>query len=200
MAIETDFRALTGFAPLSWQRRLYAEHFAGGRIPLAVDVPTGSSPAARPRATDRRARHNRSGRPPDFNLPRRGPSGSSHPSSRSYSPAPTQAEPLTCCHSERLLEHRGRHLTRFPLRSRDFNPCCRLFRRARSRARNCGERMQQGACTDPKRSPDRLVGAAEKSAGSRLPCLTGCRRHSSNAPVRSRTNGSTQNNRPGRVP
>ena len=41
MAVETEFRALTGFAPLSWQTRLYREHFAGGEIPLAVDVPTG---------------------------------------------------------------------------------------------------------------------------------------------------------------
>jgi CRISPR-associated endonuclease/helicase Cas3 len=41
MSVETDFRALTGFAPLSWQKRLYREHFASGAIPLAVDVPTG---------------------------------------------------------------------------------------------------------------------------------------------------------------
>jgi CRISPR-associated endonuclease/helicase Cas3 len=41
MAIHTDFRALTGFAPLSWQTRLYREHFGNGKIPLAVDVPTG---------------------------------------------------------------------------------------------------------------------------------------------------------------
>jgi CRISPR-associated endonuclease/helicase Cas3 len=41
MPIETDFRALTGFTPLSWQARLYREHLAGGNIPLAVDVPTG---------------------------------------------------------------------------------------------------------------------------------------------------------------
>jgi CRISPR-associated endonuclease/helicase Cas3 len=41
MSIETDFLALTGFSPLSWQKRLYATHFAEGRIPAAVDVPTG---------------------------------------------------------------------------------------------------------------------------------------------------------------
>jgi CRISPR-associated endonuclease/helicase Cas3 len=41
MSIDADFRALTGFFPLSWQKRLYAEHLAGGTIPSALDVPTG---------------------------------------------------------------------------------------------------------------------------------------------------------------
>jgi CRISPR-associated endonuclease/helicase Cas3 len=41
MAIQTDFRALTGFAPLSWQTRLYGKYFGSGKIPLAVNVPTG---------------------------------------------------------------------------------------------------------------------------------------------------------------
>lgn len=41
MTINDDFRSLTGFTPLSWQRRLYLEHFARGDIPRAVDVPTG---------------------------------------------------------------------------------------------------------------------------------------------------------------
>jgi CRISPR-associated endonuclease/helicase Cas3 len=41
MHIEAEFRALTGFAPLSWQKRLYREHLARGGIPGAVDVPTG---------------------------------------------------------------------------------------------------------------------------------------------------------------
>jgi len=40
MAIQTDFRALTSFAPLSWQTRLYRKHLGSGNIPLAVDVPT----------------------------------------------------------------------------------------------------------------------------------------------------------------
>jgi CRISPR-associated endonuclease/helicase Cas3 len=41
MPVETDFRTLTGFIPLSWQKRLYHEHFASGEVPLGVDVPTG---------------------------------------------------------------------------------------------------------------------------------------------------------------
>jgi hypothetical protein len=44
MPVETDFRALMGFAPLSWQKRLYREHFADGRIPLAVDVRSEAEP------------------------------------------------------------------------------------------------------------------------------------------------------------
>lgn len=39
--IDSDFRILTGFAPLSWQKRLYTEYFALGDIPDSVDVPTG---------------------------------------------------------------------------------------------------------------------------------------------------------------
>ncbi len=35
------FEALTGFKPMRWQRRLYDEHFANGRLPSAVSVPTG---------------------------------------------------------------------------------------------------------------------------------------------------------------
>lgn len=41
MTVEADFQALTCNAPFAWQRRLYAEHFASGAIPGAVDVPTG---------------------------------------------------------------------------------------------------------------------------------------------------------------
>jgi CRISPR-associated endonuclease/helicase Cas3 len=41
MPFETDFRMVTGFAPLSWQKRLYCQYFAEGKIPCAVDVPTG---------------------------------------------------------------------------------------------------------------------------------------------------------------
>ncbi len=42
MDLEHAFRALTGNdAPMSWQRRLYAERFLEGDIPSAVDVPTG---------------------------------------------------------------------------------------------------------------------------------------------------------------
>jgi len=37
----THFEALTGFKPMRWQRRLYDEHFATGRLPSAVSVPTG---------------------------------------------------------------------------------------------------------------------------------------------------------------
>jgi len=35
------FRRLTGFSPMSWQSRLYSEHFARGELPSAVDIPTG---------------------------------------------------------------------------------------------------------------------------------------------------------------
>jgi CRISPR-associated endonuclease/helicase Cas3 len=41
MQFALDFHALTKFGPLSWQTRLYAEHFARGDIPSAVDIPTG---------------------------------------------------------------------------------------------------------------------------------------------------------------
>jgi CRISPR-associated endonuclease/helicase Cas3 len=35
------FEQLTGFAPLSWQKRLYADHFREGTPPGGVDIPTG---------------------------------------------------------------------------------------------------------------------------------------------------------------
>ena len=35
------FEALTGHPPFPWQRRLYEQHFAGGALPPAVDIPTG---------------------------------------------------------------------------------------------------------------------------------------------------------------
>ena len=35
------FAALTGNTPLGWQRRLFMEHFLGGDIPPALDIPTG---------------------------------------------------------------------------------------------------------------------------------------------------------------
>jgi CRISPR-associated endonuclease/helicase Cas3 len=37
---DRQFRALTGFTPLSWQRRLF-QAFANGDLPSAVDLPTG---------------------------------------------------------------------------------------------------------------------------------------------------------------
>jgi len=40
-SLNDDFRALTGHTPLSWQARLYREHFAHGDIPAALDIPTG---------------------------------------------------------------------------------------------------------------------------------------------------------------
>ena len=40
-AFDKVFGVLTGFAPLSWQTRLYAEHFQSGALPGAIDVPTG---------------------------------------------------------------------------------------------------------------------------------------------------------------
>ena len=36
-----QFEVLTGFKPMSWQQRLYDEHFAKGKLPSAVSVPTG---------------------------------------------------------------------------------------------------------------------------------------------------------------
>ncbi|MCB2262740.1 MAG: type I-U CRISPR-associated helicase/endonuclease Cas3 [Candidatus Thiosymbion ectosymbiont of Robbea hypermnestra] len=45
MPLENDFKdyfeALTGFGPLSWQKRLFGEYFARGEIPASVDIPTG---------------------------------------------------------------------------------------------------------------------------------------------------------------
>jgi len=35
------FEQLTGFAPLSWQQRLYDDHFRLGPLPGGVDIPTG---------------------------------------------------------------------------------------------------------------------------------------------------------------
>lgn len=39
--LSRQFRTLTGFSPLSWQSRLFSEHFKKGEIPTAVDIPTG---------------------------------------------------------------------------------------------------------------------------------------------------------------
>jgi CRISPR-associated endonuclease/helicase Cas3 len=41
MQFERDFKALTGFGPLSWQRRLFNEYLKAGKLPAAVDIPTG---------------------------------------------------------------------------------------------------------------------------------------------------------------
>ena len=44
---DEEFRELTGFTPLSWQRRLFEEHFAASgdpardTLPHALDIPTG---------------------------------------------------------------------------------------------------------------------------------------------------------------
>ena len=35
------FKQITGFEPLSWQTRLYVEHFRIGDLPSAIDLPTG---------------------------------------------------------------------------------------------------------------------------------------------------------------
>ena len=35
------FEALTGHTPFPWQRRLYEEYFSRGKLPPAVDIPTG---------------------------------------------------------------------------------------------------------------------------------------------------------------
>ncbi len=40
------FEALTSHAPLPWQRRLFDEYFARGRLPPAVDLPTGMGKTA----------------------------------------------------------------------------------------------------------------------------------------------------------
>ena len=37
----TAFESLTGYPPLSWQTRLYNEHFSEGKLPPIVDLPTG---------------------------------------------------------------------------------------------------------------------------------------------------------------
>lgn len=41
MDFKSEFKKLTGFKPLRWQSRLYAEHLALGALPTAVDIPTG---------------------------------------------------------------------------------------------------------------------------------------------------------------
>ena len=38
---DVSFAALTGNAPLGWQRRLFLEHFLRGDIAPALDIPTG---------------------------------------------------------------------------------------------------------------------------------------------------------------
>jgi CRISPR-associated endonuclease/helicase Cas3 len=44
---DESFAALTGHAPLGWQRRLFLEHFARGDIPSALDIPTGLGKTSR---------------------------------------------------------------------------------------------------------------------------------------------------------
>ena len=39
MPFENDFKNLTGFAPLSWQKRLFDEYFARSKLPSSVDIP-----------------------------------------------------------------------------------------------------------------------------------------------------------------
>ena len=41
LAFDKVFKVMTGFAPLSWQTRLYGEYFQRGILPSAIDVPTG---------------------------------------------------------------------------------------------------------------------------------------------------------------
>lgn len=41
MNFQNEFKNLTDFKPLGWQKRLYSEYFAAGALPDAVDVPTG---------------------------------------------------------------------------------------------------------------------------------------------------------------
>lgn len=38
---DSRFDQLTGRLPLSWQRRLFRDHFASGELPSVIDVPTG---------------------------------------------------------------------------------------------------------------------------------------------------------------
>ncbi|HLH89416.1 MAG TPA: type I-U CRISPR-associated helicase/endonuclease Cas3 [Xanthobacteraceae bacterium] len=40
-SFEKSFRQLAGNSPMSWQARLFAEHFARADIPSALDIPTG---------------------------------------------------------------------------------------------------------------------------------------------------------------
>ncbi|MCY4360685.1 MAG: type I-U CRISPR-associated helicase/endonuclease Cas3 [Gammaproteobacteria bacterium] len=37
----SKFQELTGFAPFKWQERLYKDYFAKGKLPSALDMPTG---------------------------------------------------------------------------------------------------------------------------------------------------------------
>lgn len=39
--LDSQFKTLTGFSPLSWQSRLFSEYFEKGMLPAAVDIPTG---------------------------------------------------------------------------------------------------------------------------------------------------------------
>lgn len=41
MQFEHAFQALTGYRPLRWQSRLFAQYFERGALPQAIDVPTG---------------------------------------------------------------------------------------------------------------------------------------------------------------
>ena len=41
MTFSMQFEILTGFKPMRWQQRIYDEHFAMGKFPTAVSVPTG---------------------------------------------------------------------------------------------------------------------------------------------------------------
>lgn len=41
MDFDREFANLTGFAPLRWQQRLFADFFDKGEIPAALDLPTG---------------------------------------------------------------------------------------------------------------------------------------------------------------
>lgn len=38
---QATFHALTGYAPLKWQKRLYEEHLLKGNLPDICDLPTG---------------------------------------------------------------------------------------------------------------------------------------------------------------
>jgi len=39
--MDRQFKALTGFSPLSWQSRLFSMYLEKGDLPSAVDIPTG---------------------------------------------------------------------------------------------------------------------------------------------------------------
>jgi CRISPR-associated endonuclease/helicase Cas3 len=41
ISFERAFETLTGFPPMKWQERLFSEHFGAGKLPDAVDIPTG---------------------------------------------------------------------------------------------------------------------------------------------------------------